>query len=142
MLAGGCGRASNTSETSGASTSTGSTSADVSGGVSAPDRATVAAWPGKWCQLQYGMTRRQTRSIMGPPTNEFLGPNAQQDEWSAYQYDFVAFYSNRVQVTDPMEQTARQLEADPSASLSSADRAAIPCALTRGAPGETFPGAP
>ena len=106
-------------------------------------RATAESWAANWCSLSYGMTRRQIEQIMGPPTQDLPGAQfGSQAQWRAYQYDFTAYFAQRAQIANPLDEQARQLEANPAGNLSPQDKAAIPCALTRGAPGETFPGAP
>lgn len=67
-----------------------------------PTKAEVRAWPAKFCSLKEGMTRDQVREIMGTPTSEYFGADANQDEWDGYHVSVTAFYDidDRVQQLD------------------------------------------
>ena len=73
------------------------------------------------------MTREQVRSIMGPPTAEFLDGELAQDNWNAYQFSITVFFEDRAQVTDPLKQKAWQLGPDTTDSLNAEDKELFPC---------------
>jgi hypothetical protein len=93
---------------------------DVASTVSATD---VKTWPAQWCHVQIGMTRTQVRALMGAPTDEF-GPETgtPQMSWSAYEYQFNAFFD--------INDKVRQLDINMS-QLTSAEKAALTCDQTR-----------
>lgn len=95
----------------------------------AVSRETALAWPKSFCKLRTGMTRQQVRTIMGPPTSEFLdGKRATpQDNWDAYQFKIAVFYEDRAQVTDPLTQKAEQLGPDMTGALGEEDKKLFPC---------------
>ena len=100
---------------------------DITSQAATVSRQTALGWPKKFCQLRIGMTRRQVRSLMGRPTQEFLTGDLAQDEWHAYQFNITVFYQDRAQVTDPLDQRARQLDPDSSGQLTPEDKALFPC---------------
>jgi hypothetical protein len=103
-------------------------------------RATAESWAANWCKLNYGEMRAMVQATMGPPTGTFpASTGLDQDQWSAYQYNFTVFYTNDAQITNEGDQTATQLYID-GLGMDPATRATIHCALVRGAPGSTFPG--
>lgn len=57
-----------------------------------PTKAEVRAWPAKFCSLEKGMTRDEVRAVMGEPTEEYSGPDANQDQWDGYEVNVTAFY--------------------------------------------------
>lgn len=67
-----------------------------------PTKTEVKAWPAKFCSLKEGMTRDQVREVMGEPTSEYFGADANQDEWDGYHVSVTAFYDidDRVQQLD------------------------------------------
>jgi hypothetical protein len=112
----------------------------IPGMVSAPSRATVEAWPAKFCELSYGESRTVVQAIMGPPTYTFpASTGGDQDQWIGYQYNITVFYTSDAQKSEA-DQTATQLNIN-SYGMDAATRATIPCTLVRGAPSQTFPGA-
>ncbi len=108
---------------------------DVESQSETVSRQTALGWPKKFCQLRIGMTRRQVRRLMGRPTQELLTGDLTQDQWHAHQFDITVFYQDRAQVTDPLDQRARQLQPDSSGQLAPEDKALFPCGA-----GTVFPG--
>jgi hypothetical protein len=90
---------------------------------SGPTKAEVQQWPAKWCTLQIGMTRAQVKSVMGTPTGEF-GPDTStpQASWSAYDYQFNAFFD----ITDHV----KQLDIN-DYSMTASEKAQLGCATER-----------
>lgn len=88
-----------------------------------PSKPEVESWPAKWCTVQIGMTRAQVKQIMGQPTSEFgADTSTPQASWSAYDYDFTAFFD--------INDNVKQLDVNDS-GLTPAEKAGITCAFTR-----------
>jgi hypothetical protein len=105
-------------------------SGENSGGAVAGEasRETALGWPERFCRLRIGMARREVRQVMGsPPTQEFLTGDGAQDQWHAFQFNITIFFEDRAQVTDPLDQRARQLEPDSTGELTAEDEALFPC---------------
>jgi hypothetical protein len=96
-----------------------SSSTDQSAG---PSAQTAQAWPAKWCKASVGMTSAQLHAVMGSPTDETLTGTSPQASWSAYEYQFNAFYG--------ADGTVRQLDINDS-QLSAREKASLGCATTR-----------
>jgi len=88
---------------------------------SGPSADVVKAWPDKWCQAQPGITKEQLYAIMGPPTSE----PTDQASWSAFNYQFNAFFS--------VDGTVHQLDIN-TYQLSAAEKATLKCNETRRVP--------
>jgi hypothetical protein len=84
-----------------------------------PTPQVAASWATKWCQAQPGMTKAQLYAVMGQPTDDSF---ADQASWSAYEWQFNAFYGTDGRV--------RQLDIN-TVELSAAEKAALGCSDTR-----------
>src|SRR4051794_6661152 len=78
------------------------------GAASRPTAEVAKTWPDKWCQADSGMSRKDMRTLMGPPSDEVTQAQASsnggdpQMSWDYAEYQFNAFFdvNDRVRQLD------------------------------------------